>query len=178
MTRYFTESGNRKLYMQCRVLIITLTFVRRIEKESGTYLYEVTSYRDHGRVRQRTRYLGKEIDHNGEKTLIPPKEKNKVRRVLESAGYIMFRVAEEHGFIERYQAAISGYCRIEDPAKKIVMLACESMVGSEHSIHIHTGLAELKEKEIRDIIRIVGRSDPDIIDLLERSMSPLLIQEY
>lgn len=40
-----------------------MSFIRRIKKKSGTYLAEVESYRDGGRVRQRViRYIGKEMD--------------------------------------------------------------------------------------------------------------------
>jgi len=40
-----------------------MSFIRRIKKESGTYLAEVESYREGKRVRQRViRYLGKEVE--------------------------------------------------------------------------------------------------------------------
>ncbi len=40
-----------------------MTFIRRIKKKSGTYLAEVKGYRDNeGKVRQRVKYLGKEIN--------------------------------------------------------------------------------------------------------------------
>ena len=157
-----------------------MTYTRRLTRNGHTYLYRARTFRDKktGKVEQEVTYLGKEVEKDGEKILQPKIDRSSVRRVLDSAGYIMYRVAEEHGFIDRYQAAISGYCRIEDPAKKIVMLAAESLVGSEHSIHLHAGIPELKEKVIRDLIKLVGRSDPDTIALMERSIAPLLIQEY
>ncbi len=40
-----------------------MTFIRKIKKRSGTYLVEVKGYRNNeGKVRQRVKYLGKEID--------------------------------------------------------------------------------------------------------------------
>jgi len=44
-------------------LYITMAFVRKIRKKSGTYLAEVESYRKDGKVKQRViKYLGKEIN--------------------------------------------------------------------------------------------------------------------
>lgn len=44
-------------------LYITMSFVRKIKKKSGTYLAEVESYRKDGAVKQRViKYLGKEIN--------------------------------------------------------------------------------------------------------------------
>jgi len=45
-----------------------MAFVRKIKKKSGTYLAQVESYRDKGKVRQRViKYLGKEINGKPEK---------------------------------------------------------------------------------------------------------------
>ena len=44
-------------------LYITMTFIRKIKKKSGTYLAEVESYRKGGKVKQKViKYLGKEIN--------------------------------------------------------------------------------------------------------------------
>lgn len=46
-------------------LYITMAFIRKIRKKSGTYLALVESYRDKGKVRQKVRkYLGREINGN------------------------------------------------------------------------------------------------------------------
>ena len=40
-----------------------MTFIRKIKTKNGTYLAEVESYRDKGKVKQRfLRYVGKEVD--------------------------------------------------------------------------------------------------------------------
>ena len=40
-----------------------MTFIRKIKKKSGTYLAEVKSYRENGKIKQKViRYLGKEVD--------------------------------------------------------------------------------------------------------------------
>ena len=44
-------------------LYITMVFIRKIKKKSGTYLAEVKSYRKEGKVKQKViKYLGKEIN--------------------------------------------------------------------------------------------------------------------
>lgn len=43
--------------------LYTLAFIRKIKTKSGTYLAEVESYRDNGKVKQRVlRYIGKDVD--------------------------------------------------------------------------------------------------------------------
>ena len=45
------------------VYIITMVFQRRLKTKSGTYLVEVESYRQNGKIKQRyVRYIGKEVD--------------------------------------------------------------------------------------------------------------------
>ena len=47
-----------------------------------------------------------------------------------------------------------------------------------HSAYVHTGIHELSDKAIRDIVDLVERKDPDTIGMLERSMAPLIIEEF
>ncbi|MGC8562320.1 MAG: hypothetical protein ACP5NO_03880 [Thermoplasmata archaeon] len=149
-----------------------MTFTRKIVKNGHTYLYEVRSYRERGRVKQAVRYLGKEVERNGKREVLPPKYRREIRKVLDSSAYILFRVAEDNGFTMEYEDALVGLTSIPQAAMKVVMLAAEFIAGREHSIHIHTGIPELKEKEVRDIVDLVGRKDPDIVSILERSMAP------
>ena len=68
-----------------------MTYIRRQVKNGHTYLSRVHSYRDKetGKVKQEVTYIGKEIEKDGKRTLIPPVDRRTVRRVLESAGHIM-----------------------------------------------------------------------------------------
>ena len=91
--------------------------------------------------------------------------------MLDSSAYILFRVAEDNGFTMEYEEALQGLTNIPQAAMKIVVLAAECIAGREHSIHIHTGIPELREKEVRDVVELVGRKDPDIISILQRSMA-------
>ncbi len=36
------------------------------------------------------------------------------------------------------------------------MLAAETIAGSDHPIHLHEVIPELKEKEIRDLVVLIG----------------------
>ena len=98
--------------------------------------------------------------------------------MLDSSGYILFRVAEDNGFTMEYEGPLRGLTNIPQAAMKIVMLAAELIAGRGYSIHIHTGMPEIKEKEVRDIVELVGRKDPDIISILERSMAPSIMRRY
>jgi len=59
-----------------------------------------------------------------------------------------------------------------------VILAAESVMGPGHSIYIHTGITEMSDKEIRDVIDLVGRKNPDTVAMLERSIAPLILREF
>ncbi len=43
-----------------------------------------------------------------------------------------------------------------DATKKVLMLAAKTIVGSEHSIQLHTDIPETRDNEIRDTIEPVG----------------------
>ncbi len=58
------------------------------------------------------------------------------------------------------------------------MLAAECITGSDHSIHLHTGIPDLKDNEILDLIDLVGSNDPDITTILEKSMAGYIIDEF
>ncbi|MCL5730923.1 MAG: hypothetical protein M1605_02230 [Candidatus Thermoplasmatota archaeon] len=129
-------------------------------------------------MKQASRYLGIETMKDGQKIIKAPKNRAPVRKILESSGYILYRVAEDNGFIDRYSAAINDLTRIRDPARKIVMLAAECITGSDHSIHLHTDIPDLKDNEILDLIDLVGSNDPDITAILEKSMAGYIIDEF
>ena len=157
-----------------------MTYTRRQTKNGHTYLYRARTYRDKdtGKVKQEVVYLGTEIEKDGSTILKPKVDRSTVRRVLDSAAYIMYSTAVEQGFLFQYDDALQYHTRIRDAAKKILMLAAETIVGPEHSIPLHTGMQEMKEKEIRDIVELVGEKDPDIVSILEKAMAPDLIMKF
>ena len=63
-------------------------------------------------MKQASRYLGIETMKDGQKIIKAPKNRAPVRKILESSGYILYRVAEDNGFIDRYFAAINDLTRI------------------------------------------------------------------
>lgn len=157
-----------------------MTYIRRQVRNGHIYLSRVRSYRDKetGKVKQEVTYIGKEVEKDGKKTLIPPVDRRTVRRVLDSAGYIMYLQALDNGFLANYEDALLGITNIRDAAKKILMLAAETIAGPDHSIHLHAGIPELKEKEIRDVVELVGMKDPDVASILERSMAADLVRKF
>jgi hypothetical protein len=97
------------------------------------------------------KYLGKEVEKDGKKVLQSPKDRYSVRRILDSAGYVLYYTAVDEGFLFQYDDALKYHTRIKDAAKKILILAAETVVGTGHSIPLHT-VVEMSEKEIRDVI--------------------------
>jgi len=157
-----------------------MTFMRKLVRGSNVYVYEVRSYRDRdtGRVRQEAKYIGKEVEKDGKKILIPPVDRKGVRMVFDSGAYVLYRTAQENGILWQFEDVLDGFTRIRDAAKKIVILAAESVMGPGHSIYIHTGITEMSDKEIRDVIDLVGRKNPDTVAMLERSIAPLILREF
>ncbi|EQD74545.1 transposase (IS4), partial [mine drainage metagenome] len=157
-----------------------MTYIRKQVQGSNVYRYSVRSYRDPetGKVRQEVTYLGKEVDVNGEKALKPPVDRKSVRRVLDSGPYVMYRVAEDHGFIRQYDEVMANLTGIKHAARKVIILAAESILGPGHSAYVHTSIPDLTDKETRDIVDLVGRKDPDTIGMLEKSMATLIVKEF
>ncbi len=122
------------------------------------------SYRNKktGKVRQEAHYIGKEVERDGEKIIVPPVDRTSVRHVLQSGPYILYHEVLENGFLANYDDALLGITSIRDAEKKIIMLAAETIAGPDHSIHIHTNIPELKDKEIRDVVDLVGKKDQDV----------------
>ena len=50
-------------------------------KNGHIYLYEVRSYREKGRVRQAVKYLGKEIEKDGKREVLPPRYRREIREI-------------------------------------------------------------------------------------------------
>ena len=95
-----------------------MTYIRRIVKNGRTYLYEIRSYRDQGKVKQESGYLGIETEIDGQRIIKAPKNRTLVRKILELSGYIFYRVAEDNGFVDRYSIAINDLTRISDPCRE------------------------------------------------------------
>ena len=61
--------------------------------------------------------------------LKPPVDRKSVRRVLDSGPYILYRIVEDHGFIQQYEGTLYGLTEIKHAARKIIILAAESILG-------------------------------------------------
>ncbi|MCL4480307.1 MAG: transposase, partial [Candidatus Thermoplasmatota archaeon] len=157
-----------------------MTYIRRLVRGDNVYLYEVTSYRDRetGKVRQRSEYKGKEIVKDNTVTVRKPRNRITARKVLDSAPYIIYRFAEDFGIQDSFISALDGLINIREAARRIVILAARSMTGSYGSIDIHTGIHDGSVKEDRDLTDFIGSENPDIISILERSLSGRIVKSF
>ena len=157
-----------------------MTYIRRLVRGDNVYLYEVASYRDKetGKVRQRSEYKGKEIIKDNIATVRKPRNRITARKVLDSAPYIMYRFAEDFGLQDSFISALDGLTSIREAARRIVILAAGSMTGSYGSIDLHTGIHEGSVKEDRDLVDMIGSLDPDIISILEHSLSQRIVKSF
>jgi transposase len=157
-----------------------LTYIRRLVRGNNVYLYEVTSYRDKetGKVRQRSEYKGKEIIKDNTITVRKPRNRITARKVLDSAPYIIYRFAEDFGIQDSFISALDGFTNIREAARRIVILAAGSIMGSFGSIDLHTGIHDGSVKEDRDLMDLAGSLDPDIISILERSLSGRIVKSF
>jgi transposase len=157
-----------------------LTYTRRIIRGKNVYLYRVTSFRDKetGKVRQRSEYQGKEILQDNVKTIQKPRNRISVRRVLESAPYILYRHAEAFGINDAFITAMQGLTNMREAARRIIMMAASAVTGTSGSMELHTGIREGTVKENRDLIDFIGSKDPDIVSILDRAVSERIIKAY
>ena len=155
-----------------------MTYIRRLVRGDNVYLYEVTSYRDKetGKVRQRSEYKGKEIIEDNTVTVRKPRNRITARKVLDSAPYIMYRFAEDFGMQDSFISVLDGLTSIREAARRIVILAAGSMTGSYGSINLHTGIHEGSVKEDRDLVDFISSLAPDIISILEHSLSQRILK--
>ena len=109
-----------------------MTFTRKLRKGKSTYLYRVTNHRVKGtkKVKQVSHYIGREITVDGKSVIQEPRRRSMVKRVFESAPYIMYRYAEDFGIMDDFISAISGLTNMREEARRIVDLATMDMFGS------------------------------------------------
>ena len=157
-----------------------MTYIRRLVRGNNVYLYEVTSYRDKetGKVRQRSEYKGKEIIKDNTITVRKPRNRITARKVLDSAPYIIYRFAEDFGIQDSFISALDGFTNIREAARRIVILAAGSIMGSFGPSDLHTGIHDGSVKEDRDLMDLAGSLDPDIISILERSLSGRIVKSF
>ena len=157
-----------------------MTYTRRLVRGNHVYLYRVTSYRDKetGKVKQKTEYAGKEVVKDNVSTAQKPRNRITARRVMDSAPYIIYRFAEKFGLQDSFLATLEGLTDMREAGRRIVMLAAKTMAGSSGSIEIHTGIRDGTAKEDRDLMDFVGSPDPDVISVMERSISGRIVKSF
>ncbi len=99
-----------------------MTFIRRLPVKKSIYVYRVTNHRVKGTkdVKQDPVYLGKEITVDGKTVIQEPKRRMMVRRIVESAPYIMYRYAENFGIIDDFIPAVKGLTDMREAERRIV----------------------------------------------------------
>ncbi|MHB8358471.1 MAG: hypothetical protein ACYDCP_03085, partial [Thermoplasmataceae archaeon] len=122
------------------------------------YVYRVTNHRVKGTkdVKQDPVYLGKEITVDGKTVIQEPKRRMKVRSIVESAPYIMYRYAENSGIIDDFIPAIEGLTDMRGAARRIVEISAMDMFGSTGSMELHTGIKDGTVKESHDLVDFGG----------------------
>jgi hypothetical protein len=63
-------------------------------------------------VKHESKYTGIKSDIDGQTIIKAPKNRTPVRKILKSSGYILYRVAKDNGFVDRYSIAINDLTRI------------------------------------------------------------------
>ena len=78
----------------------------------------------------------------------------------------------------QFKDVLNGITKIRNETKKIVILAAESLMRPRHSIYSHTIIPEISNKEISDVIDIVGRKKPYMVNILGRLIVTLILREF
>ena len=157
-----------------------MTFIRRLPRGKSIYLYHVTNHRVKGtkKVKQDSQYMGREITVDGKTVIREPGNRARVRRIVESAPYIMYRYAEDFGIMDEFMPAISGMTNMREAARRIVELAAMDIFGSAGPIELHTGIRDGTVKENRDLINFIGSEHPHVAALLQKSISKRIVKEF
>jgi len=134
-----------------------MAFIRKIKKKSGTYLAEVESYREDGKVKQRfIRYIGKEIkgtdvDENQLKDL-------EIERVREYLDYkILHQVAIRLKIPEL----------LGDSFKSILLLVYAQMISRKSINALPAYVEQTALKELLGIEKLVSADLYKSLDILE-----------
>ena len=67
---------------------------------------------------------------------------------------------------------------MREAGRRIVMLAARTIAGSSGSIELHTGIGDGTAKEDRDLMDFVGSPDPDVISMMECSVSGRIVKSF
>ncbi|MDP7080727.1 MAG: IS1634 family transposase [Candidatus Undinarchaeales archaeon] len=172
-----------------------MTFIRRIKRGDSTYVYNVRTYREKGtgKVKQDTEYLGKEVEKDGETTIIPPKRRTKGLRSILDYGEPMalYKLAKEFGLPEVIDSCIAPHTRIDDIGLKTTILAinkvtADASLRATGSWFSRTALrervdltsADLTPKCVRGILSLLSKETPDVTGLIEEGIARRIKKLY
>lgn len=164
-----------------------MTFTRRIEKGDSIYVYRVKTYREKGtgKVKQKTKYLGKEVKKGGKTVFLPPKHRRVgVKKILSFGSPVaLHRLADEFGLPRIIDNAVEGCTRITDAGNKIIALATNKVLSNDGiegmsqwfcstSLPEHTGLPAdtFTPKKVRGLHALLSMENPDTIGMIEQGV--------
>ena len=149
-------------------LYITMAFIRKIKKKSGTYLAIVESYRDKedkGKVKQRVKkYLGREIDGKP------------VRRVRTSN--IGVESVKRYGDISCVDKIAHDLCLHELVEKNILLLTYSHLLDHVSMNNMEEWVKQTEIPEILKLKRISTKKLYEALENLEDNVERLGLREY
>jgi len=170
-----------------------MTFTRRICRGDKVYVYRVMTYREDGKVKQKTEYLGKEIK-KGEKTIIkPPKHKcTHVRKILSRGAPIaLMNRAKKFGLIKLIDQIFENYCSIKHIGIKIITIAINKILKDDAinnigkwfestSLSLQTPVTsdDFTPKKIRTILALLSSESPDYFGMIEQKIVDCIKNKY
>ncbi len=112
-----------------------MTFIRNIQSGKNTYRYEVRTYRENGKVKQKTRYIGKVIIKNKKEELISPRRSFVVETPTQVRSYgllsILYQVAQEWDIVNTINKNNASWRSDNHHGEAILLLALNHIVGRQ-----------------------------------------------
>ena len=170
-----------------------MVFTRRICRGDSVYVYRVSTYREDGKVKQNSQYMGKEVKKGEKKIIIPPKHKCfAVRKILSYGATVsLYNQAKEFGLIKLMDDIFSEHVKINQIGKKIVILAINKILRDDSINNINkwfastsliknTGLTseDFNPKKLRHIISLLSSEVPDYFAEIEKSIFDKITEKY
>jgi transposase len=172
-----------------------MTFVRRIKRNDSVYVYNVTTYRDKttGKVKQDTEYLGKEVEKDGEKVIIPPKRKRGgLREILDYGLQVeLYNVANEFGLPSIIQDKLELQTNIKDIGEKLTILAINKITSdmtirsvpnwyARSAIKVRSELStdDITTKRVRGLLDLLAETSPDVTGMIEEAIAKRIKELY
>lgn len=172
-----------------------MSFIRRLTKNGAVYVYNVTTYREKGtnKVKHNAEYLGKEVERDGKKVIVPPKRKRTgLREILDYGLHIaLYNVADEFGLAQLIQDALELSTRIENVGEKMAILAIDKITNgmtirsvqdwyARSAVKVRSELDpdDFTQKRVRGILDLLSETSPDVTGMIEEAIAQRIKERY